>query len=193
MSEWRTLFRQIIALGYLDVNVERYGALQLTQQCRPLLRGEETLELRKQLKEQKTEKKTKQKGTIRVQDEALWQALRQLRSRLAEEAGVPPYVIFHDATLQEMLKQRPGTENELGRISGVGDQKLSRYGKIFIEEISLYPLPELLDNQLSTTVNETLILFEQGKNIQQIATTRDLNTTTVYTHFADAIETGLLM
>lgn len=192
MSEWRTLFRQIIALGYLDVNVERYGALQLAEECRPLLRGEQTLELRKQLKEQKTEKKAKQKGTVRIQDEPLWQALRQLRSRLADEAGVPPYVIFHDATLQEMLKKRPSTQNELKRISGVGDQKLSCYGQMFIEEISRHPLSALLDNQLSPTVNETLILYQQGKNIEQIATARDLKTTTVYTHFAEAIEMGLL-
>lgn len=192
VTEWKTIFRQIIALGYLDINVERHGALQLTEKCRPILRAEQTLELRKQVKEQKAEKKAKQKSAVRPQDEALWQALRTLRTRLAGEAGVPPYVIFHDATLHEMLIKRPATKNAMMSLSGVGEQKLARYGQQFLDEIAAYPLAALLDNSLSATVNESLLLYQAGKSIEEIAKERDLKQSTVYTHFADAIEMGLL-
>ena len=192
VSEWRSLFRQLIALGYVDIDVDRHGALCLTEKCREVLRGGQKLELRKQLKQEKTTRDNKKKSNIRPQDHPLWDALRALRTTLAEEAGVPPYVIFHDATLQEMLKKRPSSKQELSRISGVGEQKLARYGQAFLAEISRYPLSELLNNRLSSTVNETLILYQQGMDIELIANQRDVKTSTVYTHLADAIEVGLL-
>ena len=105
---------------------------------------------------------------------------------------MPPYVIFHDATLQEMLKERPLTLDAMSNITGVGEQKLKRFGKQFINEIEKYPLTELLDNTLSKTVNETLMLYQQGKTIEQIIKDRELTSTTVYTHLSSAIEMGLL-
>jgi len=192
VTQWRGLFRQLIALGYLDVDAERHGALVLTEKCRTLLRGEQTLQLRKQATLEKTAKEKKQKGSVRPQDEVLWEALRALRLSLAEEHGVPPYVIFHDATLQEMLKVRPTTLVDLSKISGVGEQKLIRYGQDFIKEIALHPLSELLNNRLSSTVNETLMCYQQGLDIEQIAQQRDVKQSTIYTHLADAIEVGLL-
>ena len=80
----------------------------------------------------------------------------------------------------------------MAHISGVGKQKLDRYGSQFINEISSHPLPPLLDNRLSATVNETLMLYLQKMSIDQIALKREMKTTTVYTHLADAIESGLL-
>lgn len=192
VTEWRTIFRQLIALGFLEVNSERHGALCLTEKCRPILRGEQQLELRKQAKAEKTVKGKKGKSAVRPQDEALWDALRALRLSLAQEAGVPPYVIFHDATLQEMLKSRPVTKVALSKISGVGEQKLMRYGQEFIDEIARHPLSELLNNRLSATVNETLIAYQQGLPIEDIAKQRDVKANTIYTHLADAIEVGLL-
>ena len=79
--------------------MERHGALCLTEKCRPVLKGEQRLELRKQTKPESIAKEKKQKNKIRPQDQALWDGLRTLRLSLAEQAGVPPYVIFHDATL----------------------------------------------------------------------------------------------
>jgi ATP-dependent DNA helicase RecQ len=191
-TEWRSVFRQLIALGYIDIDLERHGALRLTEKCRPVLRGEQQLELRKLTVEEKATKEKKQKSPVHPQDQALWEALRSLRLAIASEAGVPPYVIFHDTTLQEMLKKRPQSLNELERISGVGEQKLKRYGKQFIGEIAKHPLPALLDNNLSSTINETLILFQQDIPIEEIAKQRDIKVSTVYTHLADAIEVGLL-
>ncbi len=191
-TEWRMIFRQLIALGFIDINTERHGALRLTEKCRPLLRGEQKLDLRKQSKAEKLTKEKKQKSPVRPQDQPLWEALRSIRSELAEEFGVPPYVIFHDSTLQEMVKKRPQSTDDLLRISGVGQQKLERYGQKFLTEIVKHPLPALLNNRLSTTVNETLILLQQGMTIDQIAQQRNLKTGAVYTHLADAIEVGLL-
>jgi ATP-dependent DNA helicase RecQ len=68
-------------------------------------------------------------------DEALWEALRTLRMSIAREAGVPPYVIFHDTTLQQIVQLRPQTPHEFGEITGVGERKLARYGEAFLEVI----------------------------------------------------------
>ena len=192
VTEWRTIFRQLIALGFLDIDAGGYGTLCLTDKCRPLLKGEQNLDLRKPSEEEKVLRGKKDKHTVRPQDQALWDALRALRSSLAAESGVPPYVIFHDATLLEMLKRRPGNNGDMRAISGVGEQKLARYGQAFLNEIALHPLAELLNNRLSDTVNETLMLYQQGLPIEQIALQRDAKISTVYTHLADAIEVGLL-
>ena len=192
VAEWRSLFRQLIALGYLDIDIERHGALRLTEKCRPVLNGEQKLELRKQVKPEKISKGKKQKTTVRIQDQPLWEALRALRTELAEEAGVPPYVIFHDTTLQQMVTKRPIEKRDFIKLSGVGGQKLTRYGDAFMAEIKKFPLSELLDNRLSDTVNETLMLYQQDKTVMEVAKQRDLTTSTVYTHLADAIEVGLL-
>jgi ATP-dependent DNA helicase RecQ len=191
--EWRSVFRQLIALGFIDIDIERHGALVLTEKCRTVLRGEQTLELRKQVKQEKsTSSGKKQKSLVRPQDEPLWQALRKLRTELATDLGVPPYVVFSDASLQDMIKIRPQILTDFNRVSGVGEQKLQRYGQQFVAEIVKFPLSELLDNRLSATVNETLVLYEQGLAIDDIAKQRDVKSNTIYTHLADAIEAGLL-
>ena len=191
-SEWRAVFRQLIALGYITIDTEGYGALRITEKCRPLLRGEQSLDLRKPSKPEKTSRDKKQKASVRPQDQPLWEALRALRTELAAEFGVPPYVIFHDATLQEMIRLRPSSKADLQKISGVGEQKLQRYGQQFIAEIAKHPLTELLDNRLSDTVNETLMAYQSGLSVDEIARQRETKPATVYSHLADAIEVGLL-
>ncbi len=190
--EWRSVFRQLIALGYVDIDVTRHGALCLTEKCRALLKGQEQLSLRQYEAPQKTKKTRETSSSVRPQDEALWEALRALRLKLAEAAGVPPYVVFHDATLHEMLKHRPDNLAKMATISGVGEQKLLRYGDDFIAEIAQHPLSPLLDNRLSPTINETLLLLEQGLSMAEISAKRDVKETTIYSHLADAIEVGLL-
>ncbi len=136
-NEWRTLFRQLIALGYLNVDLEGHGGLYLNEKARPLLRGEIKLSLRRERKTEK--KKTRIKASaeqpIRWTDQPLWEGLRRVRSQLAKQHGVPPYVIFHDATLREMLKLRPRTLAELALLSGIGQRKLASYGQAFLDEL----------------------------------------------------------
>jgi len=192
--EWRSIFRQLIAQGYLSVDEEGYGGLKLTEKCRPVLRGEQNLELRKITKSEKIkkEKNTRKQLDLRSIDEPLFEALRTLRLSLAQEQGVPPYVIFHDTTLTEMARTRPKTLDAMRYISGVGEQKLKHYGHQFLEEMAKHPLPELLDNNLSDTINETLVLHQQGKNAGAIALARNLKSSTIYTHLAEAIADGRL-
>ncbi|RLJ18606.1 DNA helicase RecQ [bacterium endosymbiont of Escarpia laminata] len=193
ISEWRSLFRQLIAQGYLGIDVAGHGSLRLTEKSRPLLRGEQGLMLRRQRKVEKEKSKRERKlSGLRAFDRPLFESLRALRLELAEAQGVPPYVIFHDATLTELARRRPASLHEMAAISGVGESKLARYGQQFLLHIREYPLPDLLRNNLSDTVNETLYLFNSGKDAQRIAQERELKLTTVFSHFAEALEVGLL-
>lgn len=138
-AEWRSLFRQLLVLGFLQTDEEGFGVLLLTEAARPILRGEQSLELRRDVQKaiatQAPTKRPRIVDEIDDEDKALWQALRACRKELAEEHGVPPYVIFHDATLQEMLVYRPQKLEHMLEISGIGDQKLKRFGQAFLDVI----------------------------------------------------------
>jgi len=134
-SQWRSVFRQLVARGYMSVDLERYGALRLEEKCRPLLRGEETIALRQDIKVKTARHQTKVRLAPDV-DVALWEALRECRREFAEELGVPPYVVFHDSTLQEMCLQLPQNMEAFAELSGVGERKLERYGPGFVSVIA---------------------------------------------------------
>jgi ATP-dependent DNA helicase RecQ len=140
-AAWRSVIRQLVVQGYLQVDPERYGALALTQESRALLRGETDVRLRVDPKEPVVRKKARSATSadaLADSDRELWNALRACRQRIAAEHGVPPYVIFHDATLLQMIAAKPGTADELLALSGVGKKKLERYGEIFLEEVRGY-------------------------------------------------------
>ena len=141
-SQWRSVIRQLVVRGLLRVELDSYNALQLTDSCRPILQGEQALYLRKEepraLSKKQASTKASRKIQIAPQDQELWEELRQCRKYLAEEYNVPPYVIFHDATLKEMIDSLPQSASELLRISGVGDSKLEKYGADFLEIIRRY-------------------------------------------------------
>ncbi|MDT8399417.1 MAG: DNA helicase RecQ [Pseudomonadales bacterium] len=132
---WRSVFRQLVARGYLSVDLERFGALRLEEKCRPLLRGEEQIQLRRDNKQQTQKKQTRIPLPQEI-DVALWEALRECRRQFAEAQSVPPYVIFHDRTLQEMCVSMPQTLTDFSRISGVGERKLEKYGPGFLQVIN---------------------------------------------------------
>ena len=134
-NQWSSVFRQLVARGYLSVDVERFGALRLEEKCRPLLRGEEQIELRKDSKKKEARRLTK---TFQSEDMdvALWEVLRECRRELAGEQGIPPYIIFHDRTLQEMCVTVPQNMEQFGRLGGVGERKLDKYGPAFLQAIS---------------------------------------------------------
>ncbi|MDF1589069.1 MAG: DNA helicase RecQ [Gammaproteobacteria bacterium] len=194
VTHWRSVFRQLIALAYIDIDMSRHGALCLTEKCRPLLRGEQAIALRTPVtpESSKSAKQRSGKVAVKPQDMALWEALRSLRKTLADETDVPAYVIFSDDSLHDMLKKRPTTLADFAKVSGVGQLKQTRYGQYFIDQIKRYPQSELLNNRLSDTVNQTLMLYQQQLSIEDIAQQRDVKTTTIYTHLAHAIEVGLL-
>jgi len=134
-DQWRSVFRQLVARGLLSVDLERFGALRLEECCRPLLRGEETIELRRDLKQKTTKRQTRSPLPNDI-DVTLWEALRDCRRGFAEEQNVPPYVIFHDSTLQEMCVSLPSSLERLAEISGVGERKLEKYGPAFVGVIN---------------------------------------------------------
>ncbi|MEX1228375.1 MAG: DNA helicase RecQ [Marinobacter sp.] len=136
-AEWKSVFRQLVANGHLRADPDGYGALQLTESCRPLLKGELTVSLRKDpvVKGRKAAG-TGNKVKDQITDHIGWEALRACRKALAEEQGVPPYVIFHDTTLFEILERRPQSLDELAGVSGVGAAKLERYGDAFLKTIA---------------------------------------------------------
>lgn len=132
-EHWVSVIRQLIHSGLLSQNITRNMVLQLTEAARPVLRGEVAIELAEPRLVVRV--KTKDKGEAalsRPEDKALFQEMRQLRKKLADEADVPPYVVFSDATLTELARYRPKTEAELLNINGIGARKLERYGSAFL-------------------------------------------------------------
>jgi len=129
-NEWRSLFRQLIALGYLVSDLDAYGALKLTPACKPLLAGEQTLSLRRFEKRKKVKKTPASKlaAELDAADTPLFEALREHRRQLAQQQGVPPYVILHDKTLHAICEHRPASIEQLESIPGIGAKKLELYG-----------------------------------------------------------------
>ncbi|MDX1755057.1 MAG: DNA helicase RecQ [Marinobacter sp.] len=133
-NEWKSVFRQLVANGFLRADPDGYGALQLTEDCRPLLKGERELRLRKDPAVKRSSRSSRSRDRVQqhIQDPEGWEALRACRKALAEQQGVPPYVIFHDATLLEILERQPRTMEEFAGITGVGAAKLDKYGDTFL-------------------------------------------------------------
>ncbi len=135
-EEWSALIRQLIHLGYLHQDVANYSVLRLTEAARPLLRGEQKLILPlPRIKAAPSKGGRKRAENLPPHDEELFERLRTLRKEIADEAGVPPYVVFGDATLVEMAALLPGDNEALLEVNGVGQRKLEKYGPPFLAAI----------------------------------------------------------
>ena len=145
-AQWSSVFRQLVAGDLLEADSASYGGLKLTAAARPILRGESSLWLRR---EDDTAMRRAQRGEraghvydrprepfAEANDDPLWLALKAKRLELARQQGVPPYVIFHDTTLLDMLKRRPATLGDMAQVSGVGQAKLARYGEEFLRVLA---------------------------------------------------------
>ena len=135
------MFRQLVASGLLATDDDGFGVLRLTAASRGVLRGETPVQLRRVADRAERRASRAQRASEVTRHESGDRAARRrrcgrrcatLRARLAREQGVPAYVIFHDATLLQMLRERPRRCDELGAISGVGAAKLARYGEAFL-------------------------------------------------------------
>jgi len=137
-QQWSSVYRQLVAAGFINVDIEGYGGLKLTEAARPVLKGQQEVWLRRDAEPAKRKSSKAERGSrlreafAGANEDPLWQALKAKRSELAREQGVPPYVIFHDSTLLEMLDRKPQTLTEMGQISGLGQSKLSKYGDDFL-------------------------------------------------------------
>jgi len=135
-AEWMSIARQLVHRGYLVQDIAAYSVLKLTPEALKVLRGEETVELARPRIREKAKKKPAVALELGPPDQALFEKLRELRRRLAEEAGVPPYIVFGDAALVEMSRAKPRNEEEFLAVNGVGKVKLERYGAAFIQVIA---------------------------------------------------------
>ncbi|WP_245593464.1 DNA helicase RecQ [Azospirillum halopraeferens] len=153
-AEWQSVFRQLVAAGFLTVDVEGYGGFRLTDTGVTVVKGGRPVRLRKDPVAEKRRgvrdslrrsaagrgrgegvSRGEGRGTLSPADDALWHALRACRLELARDQGVPPYVIFHDSTLLEMVAERPLDRHAFARLPGVGARKLDLYADSFLEVI----------------------------------------------------------
>jgi len=135
-AAWRNVYQQLVALGYLVPDDDRFGGLIATPAARDVLKGQTVLHLRSQTEPVKTSRKKTQPiiahSTLSPEAQRRFAAMRQLRLTLAQAQNVPPYVIFSDATLRDMAINDPTNPVQFRAISGVGEQKLQRYGDDFL-------------------------------------------------------------
>jgi len=138
---WRSIFRQLVVRGLLVTDEDGYGTLRLAPEATPVLRGEVRVELRGE-RPRGDRPKRRRRGeppadlALLPPDERLFEALRALRKRLADEHGVPPYVVFHDATLRALAALRPRDQKSLLDVPGIGEAKRARYGEALLEAIA---------------------------------------------------------
>ncbi len=159
--QWQAIFRQMMGHDLMRPDAERHGALRMTQKARPILRDEETIDLRRDtIKSAKSGPKVKQ--MVREEDAPLLSALKAKRRAFAEQLGGPAYIVFNDKTLIEMAENRPADLDEMARIGGVGKKKLDSYGAAFLEVINgeaeaLHPSRQKLAGRNEGTIYDRLL------------------------------------
>ncbi|ASK34653.1 DNA helicase RecQ [Alcanivorax sp. N3-2A] len=194
-TQWRAIYRQLVARGLLAVDADGYGALKLTETCRPYLRGEIPLHLRKDAAS--ATDRSRRRGSaaagkaaeLAQGDRALWEALRACRKRLAEEEGVPPYVIFHDATLMDMISLHPRNHREMAAVSGVGDRKLAAYGDAFLAVFAEHGGEQTAEPTTTDSGerNELIALARAGMAPDAIARQRGIGEPEIYRGLAELV------
>jgi len=204
-AEWAAIGRELVRLGYLHQNADKFNIVELTETGRAVLKSRQKIPLTRPVTAPEPEKH--RFGDITC-DEALFERLRQLRKKLADELGMPPYIVFSDVALRQMGRFYPQTEAEFSRISGVGEKKLREFGEVFMAEITahlqLNPRQIFADDsfseppaptrsRLTETVFATLQSFRQGRSVEDIARMRGLKESTIYGHLCEAVEAGQMV
>jgi ATP-dependent DNA helicase RecQ len=201
-EEWQAIGRELLRLGLIECAPGKFATLALTQTGRDALRQRTSITLTKQIDVVTREQKARA-GAIKC-DEELFERLRALRRRLADERGVPAYIIFSDVSLRQMARDYPATPGEFRRIAGVGEQKLKDFAQPFLSEIKDYlannPRQTFGSNVnslrprrsagLNESQRETLRRFQTGESVEQIACARGFVRSTIYDHLLAAIECG---
>ncbi|MGL1863598.1 MAG: DNA helicase RecQ [Pseudodesulfovibrio sp.] len=216
-NEWKSIYRQLLANGLVTVDMDKFNAITLNERSWPVLKGEQEVRFRIDPILPKRSKKAKRKsvaaGEILTnwETEALFESLRTLRLSVAEEQGVPPYAIFPDKTLLEMVRYRPQDLNHFGCISGVGEVKLERFGVIFLDGLKAHEvehgrpenLPEIPEERIerrekrkdkkkefTSTAQESLDLFLELGDIDAVAEKRGIKAASIWRHLTQATQFG---
>jgi ATP-dependent DNA helicase RecQ len=199
---WQAIGRELLRLGLIESAPGKFATLSLTPAGRDALRHRTPITLTKQIEVVARDQKARA-GAIEC-DEVLFERLRGLRRKLADERNVPAYVIFSDVSLREMAKHYPTTATEFRRIPGVGEQKLKDFADVFLGEIKNYlaanprrtfsadraalrPPGRL---RLNDSQRETLRRFRGGESVDDISGARGFVRSTVYDHLEAAIKSG---
>ncbi len=199
-QDWYFYLEQLVNQGLLEIAYDDYNKMKLTEASKAILfDGQkvqlvqaETVKKRKDEERAKADaKKKKQSLRNRVRDE-LFEHLRQLRLGISRKKGVPPYIVFSDATLEEMAAERPANDADMRRISGVGEAKMSDYGHLFLKAIQDFLLSK---KQAGITVKgstylETFQMYQQGFSLDEIAAKRELSPDTILGHFTYLYDKG---
>lgn len=198
-AEWSAIGRELVRLGLLKQDAERFNTLDLTPEGRDFLKTKRSIMLTKTVSTQKEQKH--RSGEIEC-DEALFENLRDLRKRLADEREVPAYIVFSDVSLREMARAYPHDEMAFSRIPGVGEKKLREFGAEFLAVIKEFLAtnskktfertlpPRPTKQSLNDTERTSLRMFRDGLSIEEIAARRKIVVSTVYGHLAAAVEAG---
>jgi ATP-dependent DNA helicase RecQ len=201
-AEWAAIGRELVRLGLLRQNANEFNAVELTNEGRAALKSRQKIILTRPVVAAEPAKH--RAGEIAC-DEELFEKLRQLRKRLADERSVPPYIVFSDVALRQMARFYPRDNHEFSRISGVGERKLREFGTEFLGEITAHlanhPRQIFADDsftestsvprtRMGDTVRETLHFFRQGKSVEEIAQVRGVKDGTIYGHLEEAMLAG---
>ncbi len=166
-SAWGAVFRQMMGRDLVRPDPERMGALRMTEAARPILRGEEAIELRLDTFEKALGKgRPVVKAEVDEEDADLLSALKARRRTIAEAQGMPAYIVFTDRTLIEMARARPQTLDDMAQISGVGAKKLESYGAAFLEVITGAAPPELHPARRKLAGRDAGGLFDRLAEVQ---------------------------
>ncbi len=141
--DWKSVYRQIVAAGYAEIDINGYGGLSLTKKGRAFLKSKETIYLRKEVvKIEKATRRVHEKTSSELPHleypQSLFEDLRQLRLDISKKNKVPPYVVFHDRTLKEMASKKPVSLIKMAGLYGVGDTKLKKFGQVFVDFMVQY-------------------------------------------------------
>ena len=194
--DWQHYLLQMLNMGLVDIAYDQNYTLKITPLGKEVLRGEKQIEfVTLQSIEQRAAQRTqasKQKSARQTADEELFEILRELRKSIAKSHDIPPYLVFNDATLDEMTSQKPMNERSMKQITGVGDKKYNSYGKQFITAIADFAQARDKDGKQTqgTTQQITYVYYQKGMPVPQIARERDLKEQTIYAHLADLYEEG---
>ena len=205
-TEWGAVGRELVRLGLLHQDAQKFNIVELTAAGMAALKARQKVTLTRPVAP--TASQQPRAGEIAC-DEALFERLRALRKRLADERAVPPYIIFSDVALRQMARLYPANDRDFSRISGVGEKKLREFGEVFLGEIAAYlqtnarqifaddsftsdvGAPVARESRgLSDTVRETLHFFRQGRTVADIAAVRNLKEGTIFSHLEEAMLDG---
>jgi ATP-dependent DNA helicase RecQ len=183
--DWQRYLMQMLNLGVLEIAYDENFALRITPLGKDILFGKRKMELTVLQTLQATDKTVKTRKTTSItDDEELFNQLRKVRRDFSVEENVPAYVIFSDATLSEMVNQKPITSQDMLLISGVGEHKLEKYGRAFLNAIIDFTSGSSSKKLKGSTYKETLSLYRQRLSIEEIAVRRNIAVATVFSHIA---------